>query len=70
MASLGGHWRDNAGSQIPGTTFGAFNMATEVNNDTGSNLTKPNDSTIQVGEAMAIGDGKARIFIADRKSVV
>ena len=67
MASLGGHWRDSAGNQVPGTSYGAFNFATEISNDSGSLLTKPNDSTIQVGEAMALAGGKGRLFVANIK---
>jgi len=44
-----GHWRDNAGSQVPGTTFAAFNFASQQRND--GIYTKPNDSTIEIEEA-------------------
>lgn len=65
MASLWGHWRDNAGNQTPTTSWAGFNMASQIRNDSGSNLTKPNDSTVQVGEALP--SGKAKIFIANIK---
>ena len=45
-----GHWRDSAGSQIPGTSFAGFNFAGQQRLDNGS-YTKPNDSTIQFTNA-------------------
>jgi hypothetical protein len=45
-----GHWRDSAGSQIPGTSFGALNFASQQRLDN-SNYSKPNDSTIEVESA-------------------
>ena len=45
-----GHWRDSAGSQIPGTTFAGFNFAGQERLDN-STYTKPNDSTIQFTDA-------------------
>lgn len=44
-----GHFRDAAGSQLPGTTFTAFNFNTSVRND--GIYTKPNDATIELDEA-------------------
>ena len=67
MASLGGHWRDSAGNQALTTSFVGYDFATEINNDSGSGLTKPNDSTIQVSDAMPASGGKARLFIATIK---
>ena len=45
-----GHWRDSAGSQIPGTSFAGFNFAGQQRLDNGS-YTKPNNSTIQFTNA-------------------
>ena len=49
--ALIGHWRDNVGTQLPGTTFAGFNFAQEIRNDAGGNYSKPNGSTIQLGDA-------------------
>ncbi len=45
-----GIWRDSAGSQIPGTSYAAFNFATQERNDN-STYSKPDAATIQFGEA-------------------
>lgn len=67
--SRGGHWQDDAGNQIPTTSWAGFNMAAEIDVDANSGLTKPNDSTIQVEDAMpaAVSGGKARLFVANIK---
>ncbi|MFT6829209.1 MAG: hypothetical protein ACJAV6_000022 [Candidatus Paceibacteria bacterium] len=44
-----GHWRDAAGSQIPGTTFAAFNFDSEIQND--GIYTKPTSATLELEEA-------------------
>lgn len=45
-----GHWRDSAGSQIPGTTWGGMNFATQIRNDN-STYSKPTSSQIEIEEA-------------------
>jgi len=45
-----GHWQDSAGSQIPGTSWGAVAFASQKRND-GSTYSKPNTSTIEVEES-------------------
>jgi hypothetical protein len=65
MTALWGHWQDSAGSQVPTTSWAGFNFASQIRNDSGSNLTKPNDSTVQVGEALP--SGKAKFFVATIK---
>jgi hypothetical protein len=45
-----GHWRDSAGSQIPGTTYAGFNFASQQRNDNAT-YTKPDSSTIELEEA-------------------
>lgn len=45
-----GHWRDSAGSQIPGTSFAGFNFAGQERLDNGS-YSKPDNSTIQFTDA-------------------
>lgn len=45
-----GHWRDSAGSQLPGTAWAGFNFASQQRLDD-SAYSKPNDSTIEFEEA-------------------
>ena len=44
-----GFWRDSAGSQVPGTTFGALNFATQERNDGAYTFTGSN--TLELDEA-------------------
>ncbi len=45
-----GRWRDSVGGQIPGTSYGSFNFATQERND--NNIyTKFDDATIEFDEA-------------------
>ena len=63
MSSLGAHYRDSAGSQTPTGSFAAINFATEVNNDTGSNISQPSSNTFQIDEALP--SGKAKLVICN-----
>lgn len=51
-----GHWRDNVGGQSisAANTFEPFDFAQQIRNDAGGNFSKPNDSTIQLGNAGGI----------------
>lgn len=44
-----GHWRDSAGSQIPGTSFAGFNFAQQVRND--GIYSRPDNATIELDQA-------------------
>lgn len=66
MTATVGHWRDTSGGQLPSlATWTGIDFDGEIKNDAGSNLTKPNSSTIQVGEALPAG--KSKLFIANIK---
>jgi hypothetical protein len=63
MAITLAHWQDDAGAQLPTTSWAAIAFAAEIDNDAGSNISKPNTSTFQVDAAL--GAGEAKLFVAN-----
>ena len=60
-----GHWRDEAGTQFPTTSYTGCDFSTEVKNDVAAALSKPNDSTVRIGKVLSPGEGK--LFTANIK---